>query len=212
MDASAVRQIAAGEFVFREGDAGDRMYILLEGAVELKMKVDRGETVLKTIDQANEFFGEMALIDGRPRSASAIAALPSKLMAVDGPTFESLILSNGKFALKIIKILAERIRRSNDRVEELIETTPKERVRYGMSDFAHKGGERIHDGSFKVQVEDMRAWINGRLGIPFDEIDACLFKLVKGGSVAYAATSAKTREHLLLSPRFVEENDRRKQG
>ncbi len=186
------------------------MYILLEGAVELIMKVDRGETILKTIDKPNEFFGEMALIDGSPRSASAKAAQPSKLMAVDGPTFESLILSNGKFALKIIKILSERIRRSNDRVEELIETTPKERVMYGMSDFANKSGERIHDGSFKVQVEEMRTWINSRLGIPFDEFDACLFKLVKGGSVNYAATSAKTKEHLLLPQRFVEDNDRRK--
>jgi CRP/FNR family transcriptional regulator/CRP/FNR family cyclic AMP-dependent transcriptional regulator len=124
-----VKRYGKGDVIFKEGEKGDLMYVLLEGAVELKMKVEGGETVIKTVDTPNDFFGEMTLLDERPRSATAIASLPTKVLAVDGPTFESMILSNGKFALKIIKVLAARIRRSNVQISELIETMPKDCAR-----------------------------------------------------------------------------------
>lgn len=210
MDTNAIRVVESQEIIFKEGDQGNLMYVLLEGAVELKKKVEGGEAVLKIIDQQNDFFGEMALIDGRPRSAAAVAAKKSKLLPVDGPTFESMILSNGKFALKIIKVLSDRLRHSNEQVEELIETSPKERILFGMADFARKINEQIHDGCYKVDVEEMKAWINGRLGFTFDEIDAYIFRLLKDQTLIYAATSAKTKQHLLLSAKFVREHDRRR--
>ncbi len=204
-----VKLFEPGEFIFREGEAGDLMYVLLEGSVDLKKRLERGETVLKTVDTPNDFFGEMALLDDRPRSATAIAAKRTKVLAVDGPTFESMILANGKFALKIIKVLSDRLRRSNDTVSDLIETMPRDRVARGMADFARRHGERIHDGSTKVQLETMKGWINSRLGIAVEEIDAAIQRFLKGETISWAATSAKTREHLLLPEPFLRENDRR---
>ena len=69
MEQGQTKILRTGETVFAEGDAGDIMYVLLEGAVELRKKVGKGETVLKTVSTPNDFFGEMALIDDRPRSA-----------------------------------------------------------------------------------------------------------------------------------------------
>ncbi len=209
MDASAQKVFEAGDTIFREGEVGDRMYILLNGAVELRVKLDKGEAVIKVVDTPNDFFGEMALLDDRPRSATAIAEKRSIVLLVDGPTFESMILQNGKFALKIIKVLAERIRRSNDAVSELIETIPKERIARGMVDYAVKFGEKIHDGSYKVGIEQMLRWINQHLGMPIDELQEAVLRFIKGERIVYAATSAKTREHVLLSPDFIKENDRR---
>lgn len=199
----------AGETIFREGERGECMFVLLEGAVELTVKVEGGQAVIKTVDTPNDFFGEMALLDERPRSASAKALARSRLLVVDGPSFESMILQNGRFALKIIKVLSERVRRSNDQVSDLIETLPRERIARGMADFALHAGERIHDGSYKVAVEPMKAWINGHLGVPLEELEATLFKFLKAESISYAATSAKTKEHILLPEAFVRENDRR---
>jgi len=204
-----VRLFEPGERIFQEGEEGDLMYVLLEGSVDLTKKVERGRAVLKTVDTPNDFFGEMALLDDRPRSATAVATKPTKVLAVDGPTFESMIVANGRFALKIIKVLSDRLRRSNDQVSDLIETMPRDRIARGMADFASRYGERIHDGSYKVGFEAMKAWINGHLGVASDEIEAAVLKMVKGESVAWAATSAKTREHLLLPEAFVRENDRR---
>jgi CRP-like cAMP-binding protein len=206
-----VKLLEPGDVVFKEGERGDLMYVLLEGAVELKKKVERGETVLKTVDTPNDFFGEMALLDDRPRSASAIAVKRSKVLAVDGPTFESMILANGKFALKIIKVLAARIRRSNDQVSELIETMPKERIARGMVDFALRHGERIHEGAIKANVEAMKGWINTHLGAAQEEIESTIYRLLKDETIVWAPTSAKTKENLVLPEVFVKANDRRVQ-
>jgi CRP/FNR family transcriptional regulator, cyclic AMP receptor protein len=206
-----VRIFESGEPIFKEGEKGDVMYVLLEGAVDLTMKLERGDTVLKTVETPNDFFGEMALLDDRPRSASAVAIKRTKVLAVDGPTFESMILSNGKFALKIIKVLAARIRRSNDQVSDLIETMPKERIARGMTDFAVHFGEAIHGGGIKVNIEAMKTWVNSHLGAAPDEIEAAIYRLLKDETIVWAATSAKTREHLVLPKDFVKENDRRNQ-
>jgi len=209
MGTDNVRLLEPGDIVFKEGDQGDLMYVLLEGAVELKMKVERGETVIKTVDTPNDFFGEMALLDDRPRSASAIAVRKTKVLAVDGPTFESMILANGKFALKIIKVLAARIRRSNDQVSELIETMPKDRIAHGMTDYALRHGEKIHEGAFKVNADAMKSWINTHLGAPQDEIESAIYRMLKDEVVSWAPTSAKTKENLVLPAPFVKANDRR---
>jgi CRP/FNR family transcriptional regulator, cyclic AMP receptor protein len=206
-----VKHFEPGDIVFKEGEKGDLMYVLLEGSVELKKKVERGETVLKVVDTPNDFFGEMALLDERPRSATAIASKKTKVLAVDGPTFESMILANGKFALKIIKVLAARIRRSNDQVSDLIETMPKERIARGMTDFALRHGEPIHEGGIKVNVEAMKSFVNTHLGAAHDEIEAAIYRLLKDEAIAWAPTSAKTRENLVLPKEFVRENDRRNQ-
>lgn len=203
--------VEARQVVFREGDPGDRMFILLEGAVELVKSVDKATAVLKTVDQPNDFFGEMALIDGRPRSATAVAARRSRLAAVDAAAFESMILSNGKFALKIIKVLSERIRSSNERVEDLLETDRRERITRAMADFARRSGERIHDGSYKIRAGELRAWINARVGVPLEEVDAAVARLLKGETVAWAPSSLKTKEHLLLPEAFVRDHDRREE-
>jgi CRP-like cAMP-binding protein len=204
-----VKQYEAGELIFAEGDPGKQMYVLLDGAVDIKIKVDRGETVIKTVDTPNDFFGEMALLDERPRSASAVAAKATKVLMVDGPTFEAMILSNGKFALKIIKILAARIRRSNDQVSDLIDTMPKDRIARGMTDFAINHGERIHEGAIKTNIEAMKAWINGRLGASMEEIELAIYRLLKSETISWAPTSVKTKEFLLLSADFIKANDRR---
>jgi len=212
MNSQNVMQFESGERIFREGERGDLMYILIKGAVDLKMKVEGGETVLKTVDTANEFFGEMALLDDRPRSASAVATRLTQVLAVDQATFETMILTNGKFALKIIKVLAERIRRSNDQVSDLIETGPRERVARSMVDFALNYGERIHDASLKVNLEAMKLWINNHIGVPLDEVEAAVFRLIKLETIAWAATSLKTRECVNLPEAFVKQYDRRNQS
>ena len=207
-----VKQFEPGDVIFKEGEKGDLMYVLLEGAVELKKKVERGEAVLKVVDTPNDFFGEMALLDDRPRSASAIASRRTRALVVDGPTFESMILSNGKFALKIIKVLAARIRRSNDQFSELIETMPKERMARGMVDFALRLGERIHEGGVKVNIEEMKAWINTHIGAAQDEIEAAIYRMLKDETISWAPTSAKTKECLVLPKDFLKEYDRRQQS
>jgi CRP/FNR family cyclic AMP-dependent transcriptional regulator len=196
--------------VFKEGDTGDLMYILVEGAVELRKEVQGAEIVLKTIDQRNDFFGEMALIDGKPRSATAVAVKPTKLIPVDTEAFERMVLTNGKFAWKIIGILSERIRETNKQIEALLNTSPKERINFAIADYALKLNTKIHDGRYKVPVEELKNWLNNRCGVSLDEIDNHLFRLLKSESIAYGSSKDKRNTELIISTSFINQYNRRR--
>jgi CRP/FNR family transcriptional regulator, cyclic AMP receptor protein len=205
----SVLEYKAGDIVFKEQQKGEEMYILLEGAVELRKKVGTSEQLLKVVDKPNDFFGEMALIDGNPRSAAAVAVQPTKLVVVDQPSFEKMVLSNGKFALKVIKILSERIRISNIHISELAAEVPKERCVRGMVDYSLKHGEEIFNGGLKVNTAEMSEWVNSHMGVTKKEIANCLYRMLSVKEIDYAPTSAATKEEIVLPKDFVDRHDRR---
>ena len=209
MDNRKIQTFQPGEYIFKEKEKGEVMYIILEGTVELRKKVEGAEKCLKIVEEPNDFFGEMALVDQSPRSASAVAVTETKLVPVDQPTFEKMILTNGKFALKIIQILAARIRNSNIQISELISEVPKERCIRGMVDYAVNHGEEIFNGGRKINIAEMRDWINHHLGVAEKEGDACLFKLLKQKDVYYSLTNQKKKDEIILPEYFISLYNRR---
>jgi CRP/FNR family transcriptional regulator, cyclic AMP receptor protein len=103
--------LVPGDVLFREGDAGDAMYVLLEGALDVRI----GDLVLEH-SRRGAIVGEMALIDQSPRSASVVAREPSRLAKIDQRRFQRLIQNNPFFATHVMKVLADRVRRENQRV------------------------------------------------------------------------------------------------
>lgn len=102
-----VQAFKAGEVVFREGDAGECMFLVLEGEVEIR----KGDRVLETVGE-DDVFGELALIDQAPRSATAVATRDSRLAAIGQQRFISLVQRTPFFAIDIMQVLADRLRRS----------------------------------------------------------------------------------------------------
>jgi CRP-like cAMP-binding protein len=102
-----VRTFRAGENVFHEGDAGDCMFAVLEGEVEIA----KHGVILERVG-AGGIFGEMSLIDHSPRSASAVAATDCSVAAVGQKRFTFLVQQTPYFALEIMHVLAERLRRN----------------------------------------------------------------------------------------------------
>lgn len=100
--------LAAGEVLFREGDDGDCMFVLLEGAVDVRVG---GKTVEQSTRGA--LLGEMALIDDTPRVATVIATEPSRLARVDERRFNFIIQQNPFFARHVMKVLVDRLRHMN---------------------------------------------------------------------------------------------------
>ena len=103
--------VPAGHVVFNEGDLGQHMYAIVEGSVEIR----EGDILLDTLG-AGDYFGEMALIDKSPRSATAIAKTETKLAEVDLTGFQRLVAQTPYFALDVMSTMAERIRRANARI------------------------------------------------------------------------------------------------
>lgn len=197
---------AKGDIIFKEGDPGNVMYILQTGKVHIKKKVENGEKLLKIVEQPHDFFGEMSLLDNSTRSATAISAEKTSLLMIDRVSFENLIVNNGKFALKIIKILSNRIRVSNLEISELVSEDLFERVSRGLSDFGKQFGDKIYTGDYKINLQEVKDWLNSNMGISIQDVDSNIFRLLKTKQINYAPTSAKTKEEIVLSKNFIQKN------
>ena len=103
------RNFGKGEIIFHEGSVSDCAYVIEMGSIEIYTTTPQGEKILGTLG-ANEIFGEMGLIDGLPRSASARACETSVVFILTYQTFEKLVHKQPKALLPILKILSHRLR------------------------------------------------------------------------------------------------------
>lgn len=103
--------VEAGQAVFNEGDAGDTMYVVIEGEVELLVKGRLVETL-----GPGGVLGEMALLDNVPRSAGAITKTPCRLVAINEKRFRFLVQQTPNFALQLMRVIADRLRRMDQRL------------------------------------------------------------------------------------------------
>jgi CRP-like cAMP-binding protein len=101
---------AAGDVVFAEGDKGDKMYVVRSGEIE----IERNGKVIETLPPGG-IFGEMALIDGSPRAATARAKTDCEVAPISEKSFLFLVHETPFFAVSVMRALAERLRRSNVR-------------------------------------------------------------------------------------------------
>ncbi len=112
--------VKSGEFIFHEEGPGDAMYIIKSGSVKITKKVKDQENTIALLNPG-EFFGEMALLDGLPRSASAKAASDVIILKITRNNYMLLRQQHPQTALKIIdiliKVLSNRLRQANKNLE-----------------------------------------------------------------------------------------------
>ena len=111
--AREVEERAAGDVLFREGETGDVMFAVVDGEVEL---IHAGR-VIDTLGPGG-ILGEMALVDSSPRSAAAVVKVPSRIARVNRREFTFLVHEHPTFALEVMGVLADRLRRANDPVDQ----------------------------------------------------------------------------------------------
>jgi CRP-like cAMP-binding protein len=109
-----INEFSVGDVIFEEGSTGRDLFVVLDGQVEIAKINGSQKTVIVTLGKG-EFFGEMAVIDGSSRSATAIAAAPdTKVMRINHARFVYLVSQQPAFALMIMDALSKRLRASND--------------------------------------------------------------------------------------------------
>ena len=104
----ATRTARAGEIIFKEGDKAEELFVVKSGQVGIRL----GNRTLSELP-ANSIFGEMALIDDSPRSATAVAVTDVELVPVSEKQFLFLVSQTPFFALKVMRVLARRLRATN---------------------------------------------------------------------------------------------------
>lgn len=103
-----LRSYKAGEVIFREGDPAEELFIIKSGTVEIRL----GNRLLDTLSDLS-IFGEMALIDHGPRSATAVAITDATLVPVAEKQFLLMVSRTPYFALNVMRVLVQRLRTSN---------------------------------------------------------------------------------------------------
>ena len=107
--------IVAGQVLFHKGEAGHCLYALLDGQVQIYLQDERGRVVVLSDLKAGEVFGEMALLDGGVRSASALSLSPGELFILERETFVDLLTTSPQLLSQLFVGLAQRIRSTNER-------------------------------------------------------------------------------------------------
>lgn len=107
-------RLKEGDVVFDEGDPGDSLYLVGEGSIKISKQGRGGHQETLGFIQSGNFFGEMALFDGQPRSAKATAAAPTLLASVDERTFQHILeLAPSRLHMNFLRCVSERLRKVN---------------------------------------------------------------------------------------------------
>jgi CRP-like cAMP-binding protein len=164
MDLSAfgrfTRTFQAGEMIFSEFEPGDTFYLIQSGRVELVKIIGDIERTLDIL-QPSEMFGEMAILENSPRSATAIALDLVKVLEFNSQNFEILMLGNPQIALKLLRIFTKRIYDSKRRFMILTLDEPQAKIAdvFLMLDETQTNIDKSTERrEFKTTVDDVAHW------------------------------------------------------
>jgi CRP/FNR family cyclic AMP-dependent transcriptional regulator len=177
------RTVKAGETLFKEGDAGKEMYVIQAGKVRLT-RVIRGQEKLLADLAAGEFFGEMSIINDKPRAATAVVLEDAQLLVLDPRTFEAMIKANTEIAVRMIKKLAKRLDDANMQIENLSLGDANSRVVHALLQLSH-GAPR--DAQGHVQLAITRPDLAHRTSVDDAKVDEVLSRLERSRLVLAAA-------------------------
>ncbi|WP_455206116.1 Crp/Fnr family transcriptional regulator [Kaarinaea lacus] len=118
-DLATVRTFSKNTIIISEGDNSDSMYVVLSGKVKVFLSDDEGKEIIINILKEGDYFGELALLDESPRSASVMTLGESKLAVLSKTAFDECLKANPQIALQVIKGLSLRLRNLTDNVKSL---------------------------------------------------------------------------------------------
>ena len=168
------RTCPAGTVLFEEGAHGDSMFVLQSGRVRITKASKDGTKTLAVLGPG-EFLGEMAILNNKPRTATAVVVEDARLLVIDAKTFEAMVVGNVEIAVRLIKKLARRLDNADALIEILMHRDPKARVILGLSREAETSGIEQEDGSVLVPLT--RIGLAEQIGLTSDETADVLARL-----------------------------------
>jgi CRP-like cAMP-binding protein len=145
------REFARDEVIFAANEPADGLYVLASGRVKVCVSSSGGKELILATLGAEQFFGEMALLDNEPRSASVIAQLPTVAYRIRRDEFERLIEQHPTIARKLLRELSLRLRRSNAQMESLATLDVVGRLARYFIDLARQHGQILGNGWVAVR-------------------------------------------------------------
>jgi CRP/FNR family cyclic AMP-dependent transcriptional regulator len=169
------RNFRAGEVLFREGESGEEMFVIQSGVVRISKNVRGEERPLATMGRG-EFIGEMAILNEKPRTATATVVEDAKMLVIGAKTLEAMIANNSEIALRLIKKLARRLDSADELVQILLNPDPDARVMLGLKRHAEAFGEETSTGiKVHVSAQDLAS----EVGTDVEQVHEVLRRLTR---------------------------------
>ncbi|MCW5759625.1 MAG: Crp/Fnr family transcriptional regulator [Phenylobacterium sp.] len=175
--------LATGHVLFEQGDESDGLYLIVSGIVRIFLSAqDTREATINLLEDG-EVIGEMALLDGLPRSAGAAALTDTKLVFIPREPFLELLNSSPGLARQVILMLCERLRAANEQVDRAIFHDLKHRLVVLLRQLAIMHGHIEHDVAV-VDLELTQGTLAQMLGASREAVNKQLRTLAKDGKIA----------------------------
>ncbi len=182
----SVRFYDQGAVIFRENDEGGEMFIIIQGVVEIRKSTGPASSKILTTLQKGDMFGEMAIIEKQPRSASAVAIQPTRVLVLNDKLYDSMVGTNPDFARKMNRVLSERIRRADAIIQNIMTTNRQNQLWTGLMQYAREKGVATFKGN-RVGIADFTIWAVQHLGMSDKDVQGILAQFLKREIIAFSA-------------------------
>jgi len=181
--------------VFFENEEGASFFMIVQGRIKVTILGDDGREIILSVLSSGDFFGEMALLDNEPRSATAIAVEDSELLCLNRADFQSVVSANPRVMQALIKVLTTRLRKANHQISTLALLDVYGRVARVILEMAREDGRRLKDGAIAFRRATHQEIAN-RIGTTRETVTRMLKDLQRQGLIA-----VEGRE-IILKPDF----------
>ena len=141
-------KISKGSVLFAEGDEGDHLYVIVDGKLKLGTSSGDGRENLLSILGPGEMFGELSLFDPGPRTSTATAVTDARLLSLGQEKLLPWLATNPNVSLQLLARLAQRLRRTNEAVGDLVFSDVPGRVAKALIDLGERFGKQTDEGLF----------------------------------------------------------------
>ncbi|MCX7634610.1 MAG: Crp/Fnr family transcriptional regulator [Syntrophales bacterium] len=159
-----VKTIKKGDLLFRRGDEGNSLFIINGGTIKVSRKAESGDEIILATLTRGDFLGEMALLDGKPRSADAVALDTTQVYILNRDDFITFVMNNKTAMRSILAALAHRLRRTDDFLEDSVFLSISERLAKKLLELADQIG-LVADGmevTIPISQSQLSAFIGAR--------------------------------------------------
>jgi CRP/FNR family cyclic AMP-dependent transcriptional regulator len=177
------RTYRKGQTILRQGEAGESLFVIVSGQVRIYTLSPDGHELSMCIYSKGDFFGEMALLTGQPRSASAEAMRRTETLVLHRLAFHNHLLSHPQAAVRLIETLSQRLRRTTESVEELVSLNVNQRIARKLLELAERYGVEQAGGRILIDLDLSQEAIASLVGTTRESANRALSALRDQGIV-----------------------------
>jgi CRP-like cAMP-binding protein len=177
------RRFRRGEVIFHVGDPGDALFVIVTGEVKISLPSETGEEAILATLRAGDVFGELALLDGAPRSASATAISATETVVLPRDRFRELIATEAGVRDALLASIAGELRRLTTHVEELHFLDITGRLAARLVRLAHESGTPLTDGRIRLRTNLTQGDLAAMVGCTRQSVNKLLGQFTDDGMI-----------------------------